>query len=77
MQQNILFNPFLLTDFCLHPTVLLKLGRRLVAGPRILDPVAEVRLLPPQDLSANLFGGLGNRLQVTGNRFVKEVQWKM
>ena len=24
------------------------LGRRLVAGPRILDPVAEVRLLPPQ-----------------------------
>lgn len=26
----------------------LSLGRRLVAGPRILDPGREVRILPPQ-----------------------------
>ncbi len=34
-------------DFTIAKT-LKKLGRRLVAGPRILDPVGEVRILPPQ-----------------------------
>jgi hypothetical protein len=44
------------------------LGRRLVVGHRILDPDAEVRLLPPQYREQ----GLGNREK--GNK-VKNGLW--